>query len=196
MLLHYLENFPAEKLGLTGQEVAHVLSSIYEARISWTDFKSSGMAKSNWGRYGEVSHSLSREKGSQLFEKNKHRCEKPFGQRINFAFQDVVMKGQGVVLNLQDKAHQFSRKASVAFHFSDPQRIKRKRILYQLSKFGLGFVPLLPDLVVDRVENFLDSLYEEQALTEGALAGHFASLGQNENKNVVLRQALNPFLMW
>ena len=196
MLLHYLENFPASQLGLKEGEVARILSSIYEARIAWSDFKSSRMAKNNWNGYGQGIFSSEFDKGTRLLEKNRRHYEQPMGERINFAFQDAVFKGEKVILNLLDRNHQFSRRPSIAFYYSDPLKVKKKRIFCQLGKLGLGFVPGLPSILVGQIENFLESLYEEQALTEGALAAHFASSGQEQDKLVVLRQTLNPFFVW
>ncbi|MEK6626474.1 MAG: hypothetical protein AABY86_16015 [Bdellovibrionota bacterium] len=52
MLLHYLENFKEEELGLTHDEANMIWSSVYESRIPWYAFWETDFANQNWMKYG------------------------------------------------------------------------------------------------------------------------------------------------
>ncbi|MCY4643914.1 MAG: hypothetical protein OXB88_04795 [Bacteriovoracales bacterium] len=194
MLLHYLERIKPEELGLTDEEARFTISSIYESRLSWLDFKARKKAKADWDKFGTGELYSSLRTGTRLLTSRTHFYES-LGERLNFAFQEAWVKGERVILNLVNKGHTFTSNPSIAFYYSFPKRVARKRILFQLAEIGLGFIPI-SDFIKDNVESFISSCYEEQALTEGALAAHFAMVKDGEMKDRILFQGLNPFLTW
>ncbi len=192
MLLHYLELIPEGKLGLTKAEADHIFSSIYESRIDYLAFNESKKAKKSWDSYG-----------TDIFFKdlrlaNKLLITRPdlydtLGKRLNYAFQDAMVEGRPVILNLFDKAHMFSGNHAIAYEYEAPEKVRNLRVLFRLARFGLGFVSI-PSFIKNTADDFLSSLYFNQALTEGALAAHFASEENFVMKKAVIRQTLNPFI--
>lgn len=191
MLLHYLENVSAEELGLTHVEVNHLMSSIYESRIPWFAFWESRAAQANWDQYG-----VNKFFGDIRLHNNRFRRMRTtfdgVGSRLNYAFQEVVVGEDEVILNLFHTDHMFSQKLSIAHNKTRPNLIMRKRMVIQLAELGLSFVPL-PSFIKGFAEDFMKSFYKEQSLTEGALYGHFEGLRDEEGMNMVKRQILNPF---
>ena len=194
MLLHYLENFSSEDLGLSQQEVAQTLSSVYESRISWLGFNESKRAKAEWESYGQQQfYNGWRQNYRRLLRHSSFYV--PLGERLNFAFQEGEFEDQKVILNLQDKVHMFSDRPAIAYYYDAPKRVGRRRALYLAAQVGLILAPI-PGFVRQGIDGFLDSLYEQHSLTEGALAAYFVSQGEEEIKEYLFNQSLNPFLTW
>ncbi|MDC1175147.1 hypothetical protein OAT67_07115, partial [Bacteriovoracaceae bacterium] len=191
MLLHYLEQYPAEELGITHEEANLVFSSIYESRIPWYAFWESTAARSAWSTYG-----------TRKFFQNVRMVNKQFrvvrghydsvGKRVNYGFQRAVYKGRNVVLNLFDKEYLLGKKPSIALELDSPKKIARMRTILHLAGLGSSFLPL-PSWIKGIAQTFLKSFYEKQQLTEGALVAHFESLNNDEMIQQVVSQYLNPF---
>ena len=115
--------------------------------------------------------------------------------RYNFAFVEVVEDGNKVVKNLLNNGHSFSSKASTAYDYSNPNKVRRFRALLNLGELGLGFLPI-PGWIKSNVESFIESFYVEQRLTEGALIGYFESKGNNEMATEIANQMANPYLIF
>jgi len=191
MLLHYLENFKEEELGLTHDEVNLVWSSIYESRIEWFAFWESSAAKSNWAKYG-VNNFYTNYRNATANLRNAQSIYTEVGERMNYAFQKVTYNNDKVIVNLFDKEGMFQNRPAVAYNFDKPTQIVRKRVMLSLAGLGLSFVPL-SQMIKDNVDNFIKSYYEKQKITEGALYGFFESNGDAESMNKLYAQYLNPF---
>ena len=191
MLMHYLENFTAEELGLSDEEAQTIWSSLYESRIPWFAFWESSAAVADWNGYGLSRFQIFRSNANTRLEQNRGHYD-GLGNRLNFAFQDAKLKGKKVIVNLYDSQFMFSNKHSVAHYYDDPKLVSRQRTLLQLGQLGLSFLSL-PGFVKDFASSFFKSMYENQRLTEGALVGHFESLQDEPMVRHVIRQNMNPF---
>lgn len=191
MLLHYLENFKEDELGLTHEEVNLVWSSIYESRIEWFAFWESNAAKGNWAKYG-VNNFYTNYRLATANLRNAQSIYSEIGERMNYSFQKVTFNNEKVVVNLFDKESMFQKKPAVAYNYDRPTQIVRKRVMLSLASLGLSFVPM-GQLIKDNVDTFIKSFYEKQKITEGALFGYFESNGDSEGLNRLYAQYLNPF---
>ena len=116
MLLHYLENFKEEELGLTHDEVNLIWSSIYESRIQWYAFWESSTAKNNWAKYG-VNNFYLNYRAATTNLKNAQSIYSEVSDRMNFSFQKVTFNNEKVVVNLFDKESMFQNRPAVAFNY-------------------------------------------------------------------------------
>lgn len=191
MLLHYLEKVPSSELGLKEIEVNHIMSSIYESRIAWFAFWESRGAKANWDKFG-----VNKFFTEMRFSNNRFRRLGPtfdgIGRRLNYAFQEVTQEGENVILNLYSTKNMFSSDLDVAYNLDQPKKVLRKRMVIQLAELGLSFVPL-PSFIKGIAEDYMQSMYKEQSLIEGALYGHFEASQDTEMMNRLKIQVLNPF---
>ena len=194
MLLHYVQNYDAQELGLKKSEVDMILSSIYESRIGAMNLPESNAAASNWSRYG-VNKFFTMLRSCNTKIRRTSRMYDAVNARYNFAFVEVVEDGNKVVKNLLNNGHSFSSKASTAYDYSNPNKVRRFRALLNLGEFGLGFLPI-PGWIKSNVESFIESFYVEQRLTEGALIGYFESKGNNEMATEIANQMANPYLIF
>lgn len=191
MLLHYLENFSAEELGLSHDEVNLVWSSIYESRIPWYAFWESNAAKANWEKYG-VNNFYTQFRAASATLRNSTVLYSEMFDRVNFAFQEVNYNGDKVIVNLFDQESMFEKRPAVAHNYNKPTQVIRKRVLLSLAELGLSFVSL-PAIIKDNVTLFIKSYYEKQRITEGALYGFFESHNDQSGKAQIKKQYLNPF---
>lgn len=191
MLLHYLENFKEEELGLTHDEVNLIWSSIYESRIEWFAFWESNAARANWAKYG-VNNFYTNYRMATNNLRNAQSIYSEVGERTNFAFQKVTYNNDKVIINLYDKEGMFQNRPAVAYNFDKPTQVVRKRILLGLAGLGLSFVPVAP-ILKENVDTFIKSYYEQQRITEGALYGYFESNGETAGQDQLFAQYLNPF---
>lgn len=191
MLLHYVEQFSAEELGITHEEANHIMSSIYESRIPWFAFWESRAAQANWDKFG-----VNKFFTAIRFNNNRFRRMRTtfagVGQRLNYAFQEVTLENENVVLNLFNTDNMFSRNLAVAYNRDNPGKTLRKRMVVQLAELGLSFLPL-PSFIKNLGEDYMQSFYKEQVLIEGALYGHFETIGDQEGLRRLRVQVLNPF---
>lgn len=191
MLLHYIEQVPESDLGITHEEANHIMSSIYESRIAWFAFWESNAAVANWDKFG-----VNKFFTDIRFNNNRfRRMDTTFdqvGKRLNYAFQEVDYKGEAVIANLFHTDHMFTQNLSIGFNYDNPGKVMRKRLVVQLAELGLSFVSL-PSFIKGIAENFMQSFYKEQVLTEGALYGHFEMYNQNDALRTLKLQILNPF---
>ncbi len=192
MLLHYLEKVSEKELGLTLEEADYIYSSIYESRISAVNVFESNQAAEDWAAYG-----LNKFYAAVRTANNKLRRSRAtfdsVGERLNFIFFTAVEGGQRVIKNLLNNKHAFSSQMATAYYLDDPQKVSRFRTYITLGKLGLGFIPL-SSWLKSQVENFVDSYYKEQKLTEGALVAHFDLVGNTIMSSKLKSQALNPFI--
>jgi hypothetical protein len=191
MLMHYLENFKEEELGLTHEEVNLIWSSIYESRIPWYAFWESNNAKANWAKYG-VNNFYSNFRVASTNLRTAQPLYTEVGERINYSFQKVTFNDEKVVVNLFDKESMFQNRPAVAYNFDKPSQIARKRVLLGLAELGISFVPMKAFLK-DMATSFIKSYYEQQKITEGALYGYFESNKDSKGTKQIATQYLNPF---
>ncbi len=190
ILLHYLENFSHDELGLTKVEADSIFSSIYESRIEWYMFWESNKAKSMWERYGTDYFYQGFRAATNRFRSFKNVYT--MNDRLNYAFSEAEYKGERVIVNLFDKQNMFDSKPAIAFSYDNPMKIKRLRMVLTLAELGLSFVPL-PSFVKGIVEDYVKSFYEKQQITEGALLAHF-EVNQREEEILVLeKQFINAY---
>lgn len=191
MLLHYLENFKAEELGLTHNEVNLIWSSIYESRIQWFAFWESSAAKKNWSKFGVNSFYLNFRTGTTNL-RNAQSIYSEVSNRTNFAFQKVTFNNEKVIVNLFDKESMFQNRPAVAYNYDRPTQLMRKRVVLTLAGLGISFVPMA-SIIKDSVSSFIKSFYEKQKITEGALYGYFESSSDTRGLQLIKDQYLNPF---
>jgi hypothetical protein len=191
LLLHYLENFNESELGLTHDEVNLIWSSVYESRIPWFAFWESKNAKANWAKYGVNNFYLNFRNASSTLRSNTKLYNEVY-DRNNFAFNEVNLNGDKVIINLFNNEGIFSKTPAIAYNYSKPTQVIRKRVMLSLAELGLSFVPL-SDMIKGNVENFIKSYYENQRLTEGALFGYFEANQDEKAMNQLKLQYLNPF---
>jgi hypothetical protein len=191
MLLHYLENFKEEELGLTHDEVNMIWSSIYESRIPWFAFWESSAAKNNWAKYGVNNFYLNYRAGTTNLA-NASKLYTEVSDRMNFSFQKVTYNNEKVIVNLFDKESMLQNRPAVAYNFDRPTQVARKRVVLQLAELGLSFVPMSA-IFKDNIDSFIKSFYEQQKITEGALYGYFESNGDSAGQEKITAQYLNPF---
>lgn len=191
MFLHYLQNFTPEELGMSRTEADHIFSSIYESKIPWFAFWESKAAELNWDNYGFNKFGKTIKAGSDRLLNFKGKYDKR-GMRVNFAFSEVTKDAEDVIINLVDFENMIQREPAVAFSRTNPEKIKRKRILLQLGQLGLSFVPLSA-WIKDIAEDFMKSMYEQQQITEGALYGYFESMDMEDDQELLRSQYVNPF---
>lgn len=191
MLLHYLENFKEEELGLTHDEVNMIWSSIYESRIPWFAFWESSAAKNNWMKYG-VNNFYTNYRTATNNLKNAGPLYTEISDRMNFSFQKVTYNNDKVIINLFDKEGMLQNRPAVAYNFDRPTQVVRKRVVLGLASLGLSFVPMSA-MIKDYIDQFIKSYYEQQKITEGALYGYFESNGDSNGLEQIHAQYLNPF---
>jgi hypothetical protein len=191
MLLHYLENFKEEELGLSHEEVNLIWSSIYESRIDWFNYWESKNAKANWEKYGINNFYANYRFASQNLKKSE-RLYSEVNQRLNYAFAEVVLNNEKVIINLFDNEAMFKNYPAVAVNLSKPSQVARKRVLLSIAQLGLSFIPLNAT-IKDGVTNFMKSFYVKQKITEGALFGYYESQSNQTGMNQVSKQYMNPF---
>lgn len=191
MLLHYLEMFKPEELGLTKTEVDLIWSSIYESRIVWWNYFESDAARSTWAKYG-INKFYQNFRLASATLRDHSGTYSSLDERMNYAFQKVTLNNEKVAINLFDKEGMFFNTPAVAYNFDRPTVVARKRVLLNLAQLGLSFVPLSAYLK-DTATNFIKSFYEKQRLTEGALFGYLESMGQKDHQEKLVEQYMNPF---
>ncbi len=193
MLLHYLENFSPEELGLTKEEVDLIWSSIYESRIVWFNFMESSAAKANWAKYG-INNFYANFRLASTTLRDFAGTYSSLDARLNYGFQKVTLNGDSVAINLFDKEGMFVNRPAIAYNFSKPTLVARKRVLLSLAQLGLSFVPVSA-AIKDNVTTFIKSFYEKQRITEGALFGYLETNKETAHQAQFLKQYMNPFEM-
>ncbi len=191
MLLHYLEIFSPEELGLTKEEVDLVWSSIYESRIPWIGFLESDFAKNNWKKYGINKFYQNFRLGSDTL-RTYGKIYTSMDERMNYAFSKVSVNNEVLAINLFDKEGAFTNRPAVAYNFSKPMEVKRKRIILSLAELGLSFLPINGN-IKDQVSGFIKSYYEKQRITEGSLFGYLESMDLEADQKIFVKQYGNPF---
>jgi hypothetical protein len=192
MLLFYFERFEPAALGMTKDDVNFAKSSIYESKIPWFLFPESNKAKANWKYYGSDYFGFYQMQADNTLEAAAKNYSE-VGERLCFSFVVVTEKDQKKIVNLVDRKFMFSKMPANAYLFNAPQKIERQRRLLRLVQMGLQFVPL-PSMLRSAFNMFINSLYQNQEKTEGALYGYFESSGLGQHANTILNQTLNPYL--
>lgn len=190
MLLHYIENTTEEELGISHDEANRIFSSIYESRIEWFNYFESKRAQENWEKYGVNTFYASIRLSNTRWRGRRDLGD--MGERLNFAFQESELEGGRVIYNLFHTDHQFSKKPALAYDFSRPNFVMRKRMVVKLAELGVSFLTL-PSWIKTSVDSFLKSIYKEQELSEGALFAYFESQEDEEGTELIKRQFFNPF---
>lgn len=191
MLMHYLELKTPAELGLSEAEVAKIFSSIYESRIPWFNIWDSRAAQADWAKFGLDRFYQNFRMGSNRLRNYRNQYSS-LGERHNFAFQEAVVEGERVILNLFDNENLLRAYPAIAYNHDQPQQVARKRALMMLGDLGLSFVPL-PQWIKNIGSTYLKSHYEQQRITEGALMAHFEFVRDQEMARGLLRQYFNPF---
>lgn len=197
MLLHYFENIPESKFGMTKEEVDRAISSIYEYKIDVTNVIESNKAAKDWLNYGwsnfytvvraGMGKIRSWESGlsSVYFENIK---------RLNFAFAEIKDNDGKKIFHLHLNAHQFSRKPAMAYDYANPNRVKQIRSILNLAGVALGFVKM-PGWLKSRVDTFIKSFYVEQVRFEGALVPYFEMNGDALMAKNIYSQRANFYIV-
>ena len=115
-------------------------------------------------------------------------------KKLNFGFASVTAEGSKKIYHLHNNAHQFSSKPSLAFDYSNPNRVKRNRQLLNLANVAIGFISI-PDLLKGSIESFIKSFYVQQVRYEGALIGYFESTGDVPMINRIYAQRENFYIV-
>lgn len=201
MLLHYFEQIPEAKLGMTKEEVDRAISSIYEYRIEVANIMESNRASENWMSYGWNKFYQTVRSGNSRAE--AWRTGWTFNEftnvrKLNFGFAQVheKVKGKDVerIYHLHLNAHQFSRRPAMAYDLSNPNLVKRNRALLNLAGVALGFLKI-PGQIKTRVDGFIKSFYVQQVRMEGGLVGYFESQGNDEMIKKIYAQRANFYIV-
>ncbi len=192
MLLYYIENHPAETLGLTDKEADLTISSIYESKIPWYGLFESRRARASWDLYGVDKFFKSIRAVNSGF-RSMGPLYDDVRDRINFAFQNVTYKGQDVIVNLYDRDHGYTKNLAIAYYYDSPFKIKRRRQIIQAARLGLKFLPVAK-FIKNSVDGFLSSMYVLQRQREGALVGYFENHGDFVMAKHISRCTSNIFL--
>jgi len=193
MLMHYFENMPEEKLGMTKAEIDVAMSSLYESRIAMTNVLESNSAAKDWANYGMKKFFMQVREGSKRAEMLKGRGLAQ-AKRLNFAFIEGSDKAGKKIFHLFVNAHQFSQSPALAYDYANPNKVRRMRMLCVLGGAGLGFVQM-PGWLKSRVEDFINSLYVSQVRMEGALVGYFDTKGDKDLKARIFSQRANFYIV-
>jgi hypothetical protein len=194
MLLHYLENFSANELGMSEKEYDHIMSSIYESRIAPINYMESKKAVETWDSYGVNIFFTGIRAANTRLRRASYMFDK-LGARINYSFANVKIEGKKAIINTVDSKHMFSSKMPVAYYYEQPNKIKRFRSLLTLAGVGVGFLPI-PGWIKANVESFIESFYVKQRLNEGALLGFFESNINSQMAEAIKAQNRNPYILF
>lgn len=197
MLLHYFEAVPESKLGMTKEEVDRTVSSIYEYRIDMLDIFSSNAAARDWLNFGYTRFYQEVRAGNgriRTWEGPTSNMNFQDIKKLNYGFVNVTEAGSKKIYHLHHMAHQFSRKPSLAYDYSSPNRVKRNRALLNLAGVALGFIQM-PGWLKGNVDTFIESFYVKQVRTEGALVGYFESTGDQGMINRIYDQRANFYIV-
>jgi hypothetical protein len=164
------------------------------SKIGFINYQESNRAVANWDFYG-TDKFFAILRGANTKLRRSADIFSKVGTRFNYAFVDVIEEGQRVVKNLVDRKHMFSGSMPTAFYYDKPEKVKRFRSLLNLAQVGLGFLPI-PGWIKGQVDGFIESLYVQQKLTEGALIGYFESNGQTNMVEVLRKQQVNPYILY
>ncbi len=192
ILLHYFETFDPSEFGMTKEEVDFAVSSIYESKIPYINYWESNNAVANWPSYGFTSFYRNYRAANAKLRKYHYVYER-VGERLNFAFSDVIVKGQKRIVNLFDTKHMFSKKPHVAYIYDKPRQVYMLRSLMRLGQIGLSFLPI-GGWIKDNVDKFINSFYYKQKITEGSLVAYFESIGNQNMVEQIKLQNINPYL--
>jgi len=194
-LLFLLENYKAELFGLTEKEAANIISSIYQSRLGLMQLlQMKKMADADWMSYGWNNFYAQKRAANGVLEKFENVLYDPRStKRLCSAFAVVSEKEKKKIVNLFNKSHMFSSKPSLAYDYEKPNKVKMTRFLVKLGQMGLDFVPM-PSIIKGFANNFANSTYKQQILTEGALSAYFMIEGHAALSSHFARQTLNPFL--
>lgn len=166
-VIHYFLTNDASFFGLSHLEHQHVLSSVFESRINGWNFIESKIAQAGWDSYGN-DKIIGLEKYADLvLEKNKSHYQ-TVGERLDYALQLVVEKGQAKVVGLIAPKFIFSPRPSDILFVNQPKKASGLRRLYRTARFAVHFVPM-NGIVAEILDTFLKSLYASQMPLEGAL---------------------------
>jgi hypothetical protein len=197
MLLHYFENIPETKLGMTKEEVDRAVSSIYEYRIEATSVFESNNAARDWLNYGMNKFYMSVRAGIAVTrEWTSGLSPMAFTnvKKLNWAFAEVTHQNVRKIYHLHHRAFMFSMKPSLAYDFSKPQRVKQLRALLNIGGTVLGFLKI-PDGLKSSVHTFMNSFYVQQVRTEGALVGYFETAGNSQMLKSIFDQRSNLYIV-
>ena len=191
MLLYYLDNFTPEELGLTKDEADRAFSSIYESRISTISYWESNRAQAQWLTYGTDYFYNGWRAGSRTLLINQKRYSE-IGERLTYAFNEVTLNDKEVIINLFDKQSMIQWTPSIAYDYTRPNFIKRKRQLHRLVQVGMSFITV-PAFFKDTINSYIESTYVKQRLTEGSLLAYFEAHNMEEMRTNLASQTMNPF---
>ena len=194
LLMHLVQTYPAEDFKLTAQEVDIILSSIYESKLTWISFNESKVIQRNWDTYG-INKFYRELRLANTGLRNVRGNYDEIGDRINFAFQNATINGEKVLINLFDREHMFSSMPAVAYYYDKPKKILRKRQLIQAIQVGVSLLPLRKFFKTN-IDNFFTSMYQSQALREGAIYAYLEIADLPKLKKSIIKQSRNPFLIY
>jgi hypothetical protein len=197
MLLHYFETIPETKLGMTKEEVDFAVSSIFEYRIDAMNVFESNRAARDWSNYGMNNfYMMVRSGNGRIRDWSGPLSSTNFQdiKKLNFGFASVTQEGARKIYHLHLKAHMFSSKPSLAYDYSNPNRVKRNRALLNIAGVALGFINI-PGWLKSNVDSFIKSVYVEQVRMEGALVGYFESTGDTKMIDKIYSQRANFYIL-
>jgi hypothetical protein len=193
MILYYLDNVSHTELGMSKAEADHLFSSIFESRIPWSNIWESNAAAESWNRYG-----------TDIFYRNVRSANTRYrdliwgyrsvGGKLAYSFAEVTGEKGKMIVNLVDRKHMFSGKPAVAYYYDNPKKITRDRLLMNVAQIAVSFVPVT-DSLKNMFNQFVNSFYERQKLTEGALSAYLAINGRHEQARTIVLQSINPFFL-
>jgi hypothetical protein len=197
MLLHYFDTVPEAKLGMTKEEVDQAVSSIFEYLIDAMNVFESYRAARDWSNYGmDNFYKIIRSGNGRIRDWSGPLSTMNFQdiKKLNYGFASVTQEGARKIYHLHLKAHMFSSRPSLAYDYSNPNRVKRSRALLNIAGVALGFINI-PSGLKSNVESFMKSFYVEQVRMEGALVGYFESTGDSKMIERIYSQRANFYIL-
>lgn len=196
MLLHYFEQIPESKLGMTKEEIDRTVSSIYEYRIDAQNVLESNRAASDWINYGMNNFYRTVRAGNERVRTWASGSSMNFSdvKKINFAFAEVTQQEARKIYHLHVSSHTYTRKPALAYNYAKPNQVKQIRTILTLSGLALGFINM-PGWLKAEVDFFIKSMHVQQVRMEGALVGYFESQGDTAMIKSIYRQRANFYIV-
>jgi len=199
ILIAYLINFKSQDLGMTDLEVNKILSSIYVSHLGVQAFNQLRNIEARWMGYGwNEYYTVARNTDNRLSTSIRAGEIDTTSQRIDMSFAAVTSEGgkNKRILNMTNNMHMFSRRPTLAYDYEKPNRVKMFRLYLRLGQIGLDFLNI-PAFIKNFVNQFADSFYRPQRLTEGSMIGYleiFPNAANDSLKQNILTQSLHPYL--
>ncbi len=191
--LVYLMMNHENELDMNGDQINHILSSLYESQIPILNRLLSAKAIENWDRYGTDTYFTNLRLGKTKL-RSRQGDFKSIGKQIGYAFVEVETEQGKMIMNLINSKHKYTSQMAVAYNYEKPKKVAMMRMLLNFSELGLGFIPV-SNFIKKEARGFLQSLYREQRIMEGSLMAYFQVQGNEGMVKSLKFSQIDPFLL-